>query len=174
MPFTVGYSPFYSATLGFLGYDWFLPFAPIDIRTNVVSTTLVADPFLILYYFFLLRFLLQKPLVDIPILEGSRRLTFVLSFSKASRFHLFPDPPFGRFLFCHFFLSELIPFCQTKRSPTIFLYGSSSWVPWDTRPLLMSCWFPSLLIPFLHHWVADRDSSLLVLYVSWHAPLKLS
>ena len=35
----------------------------------------------------------------------------------------------------------------------------------------MNCWFPSLLIPFLHHWVADKDTSVLVPYVSWHAPI---
>ena len=102
MSFTADCLPFYSVILRFLGYHWFPPFAPLGTKTNVVSATLVAGPFLILPYFLLLRFLLQKPLADFPVLRDPRRLTFVLSFSKASRFH-FSDPPFGCFPFCHFF-----------------------------------------------------------------------
>ena len=81
--------PFYSVILRFLGYHWFPPLAPLGIKTNVMSATLVAGLFLIFHYFLLLRFLFQKPLVDFPILRGPRRLTFVLSFSKASRFLFF-------------------------------------------------------------------------------------
>ena len=168
MSFTIGCLPFYNAILGFLGYHWFSP--PLGIRTNVVSATLVVGPFLIFYYFLLLRFLLQKPLADFLVLGRSRRLTFVFSFSKASRFHFF-RPIFWLLSLLSFLSSELIHFYQVERSLATFLHGSSSWVPWDTRTLLMSCWFLSLLICFLHHWVADRDIFILVPFVSWHAPL---
>ena len=60
MSFIVGCLPFYSAILGFLEYHWFPPFASLGTRTNVMLTTLVAGPFLILHYFLLLRSLLQK------------------------------------------------------------------------------------------------------------------
>ena len=80
----------------------------------------------------------------------------------------FSDPYFS---LLSFFSSELIPFYQAEKSPSTFLHGSSSWVPRDNRPLLMSCWFLSLLIPFLHHWMADRDIFVMVPCVSWHAPL---
>ena len=89
IPFTVGYPSLYSVILGFQGYHWFHLFAPLSTRTNVVSATLVAGPFPILHYFSLLRFPLQKPLVDFPILENPRGLAFDLSFFKTSRFHFF-------------------------------------------------------------------------------------
>ena len=54
----------------------------------------VAGPFLILHYSPLLRFPLQKPLADFPVLRGPRGLTFDLSFSKASRLHLLATFPF--------------------------------------------------------------------------------
>ena len=74
MPFTVGCPSFDSVILGFLGYHGFPLFVRLDTRTNVVSVTLVTGPFLILHYFPLLRFLLQKPLVDFPVLRGPREL----------------------------------------------------------------------------------------------------
>ena len=133
MPFTFGCIPFYSVILGFLRYHWFPLFALMGTRTNVVSTTLVAGPFLILHYFLLLRFPLQKTPADLPILGCPRGLTFGLSSSKASRFQLF-RPTFWLIFPLSFFPSELIPFCQAKRSPATFPYGSSSWVPLGTRP----------------------------------------
>ena len=144
MPFTAGYFPFYSAILGFLGYHWFPPFAPLDTRTNVLA--------------------------NFPILEGPKRLAFVLSFSKASRFHFF-KPTFWLLFLLSFFPGELIPFYQVEIFPTTFLHGSSFWVPRGTSPLFMNCWFPSPLIPFLHYYVVDRDISILILCVSWYAPL---
>ena len=131
---------------------------------------MMACPFLILHYSLLLRFLLQKSLSNFPVLGGPRRLTFVLSFSKASRFHFF-IPTFWLLSLLSFFWIELIPFCQAERSQATFLHDSSSWVSWGTRPLVMSCWFPNPLTPFLHHWVAYRNISILIPCVSWHAPL---
>ena len=69
-----------------------------------------------------------------------------------------------------FFPSELIPFCHAERSQDTFLHGSSSWVPGGTRPLLMSCWFPSPLTHFLHHWVADRYILFLFLVFLYMSP----
>ena len=158
-------SPFYSAILGLLEYHWFPLFVHLGTKTNVVSATLVAGSFLILHYFPLLRFSLQKTPIDFPVLGGPKGLTFGLFLSKASRLH-FSKPSFGCFSPLSFSPSGLIPSCQAERFSATFLHGSSSWVPRGTRPLLMSCWFLSLLIPFLHHWVADRDISVLVLCVS--------
>lgn len=70
-PFTVGCFPFYNTILRFLKYHWFPLFALLGIRTNVVLAILVAGPFLILHYFLLFRFLLQKPPSDFPLLGGS-------------------------------------------------------------------------------------------------------
>ena len=83
-----------------------------------------------------------------------RGLTFDISFSKASKFHFF-RPTFWLLSPFSFFSNELIPFYQAKTSPATFFNGPSSWVPWGTRPLLISCWFLSLLILFLHHWMVD-------------------
>ena len=137
-----------------------------------MTVTLVAGPFLILHYFPLLRFPPQKPLANFPILGGPRGLTFALSFSKASRFHLF-RLTFWLLSLLSFFPNGLIPFYQAKRSPATFLHGLSSWVPRDTRPLFMSCWFPSLLIIFciigwLIRHICLRSSC------SWSCPLELS
>ena len=109
-----------------------------------MSAALVAGPFLILHYFPLLRFPLQKPLIDFPVLG---ELTFDLYFSKASRFHIF-RPTFWLLSLLSFVPNGLIPFYQAKKSPTTFLHGPSFWVPWGTKPLLISCWFSSLLILF--------------------------
>ena len=122
MPFTVGCPSFYSVILGFLGYHGFPLFVPLDTRTNVMSATLVTGPFLILHYFPLLRFPLQKPLIDFPVLG---ELTFDLYFSKASRFHIF-RPTFWLLSLLSFFPNGLIPFYQAKKSPTTFLHGPSS------------------------------------------------
>ena len=128
MPFTVGCFPFYSVILGFLRYHWFPLFALLGIRTNVVSATLVAGPFLIFHYFLLLRFPLQKSLLTFLFLGCPRGLTFGLSSFKASRFHIF-RPTFWLLFPLSFFPSELIPSYQVKRFPTTFPYGFSSWVP---------------------------------------------
>ena len=90
----------------------------------------------------------KSPLLTFPFWGDPRKLTFVLSFSKASRFHFF-RPTFWLLSLLSFFPSELIPFCQAERSQATFLHGSSSWVPQSTKPLLMSCWFPSPLTPLL-------------------------
>lgn len=125
MSFTVGCLTFYSATLGFLRYHRFPSFAPLGTSTNVVPATLVAGPFLIPHYFLLLRFLLQKPLADFPVLGGPRRLTFGLSFSKTFRFHFF-RLTFWLLSLLSFFPSKLISFCHAERPPTTFLGGFSS------------------------------------------------
>ena len=101
MPFIVGCPSFYSVILGFLGYHWFPLFSLVDTKTNVVSAAMVAGPFLILHYFPLLRFPLQKPLADFLVLRGSRGLIFDLSFPRLLDF-TFSDPPFGCFPFCQF------------------------------------------------------------------------
>ena len=137
---------------------------------NVVSATWVAGPFLILHYFFLLRFPLQKILADLPVLGCPKGLTFGLSSFKASKFHLF-RPNFWLLFPLLFFPSELIPSYQVESFPATFLHGSSFWVSRGTNHLFMNCWFPSLLISFLHQWVVDRDISVLVSCVSWHALL---
>ena len=69
-----------------------------------------------------------------------------------------------------FFPSELILSCHVESFPSTFLHGSSFWVPRGTSSLFMNCWFLSLLIHFLHNWVADRDISTLVSCVSWSPP----
>ena len=131
-------SSFYSAILGFFEYHWFPLFVPLGTRTNVVSATLVAGSFLILHYFPLLRFSLQKTPADFLVLGGPKGLTFGLFLSKASRLH-FLEPSFGYFSPLSFFPSGLILSCQVERSLVTFLHDSSSWVPWGTGPLLMSC-----------------------------------
>ena len=78
---------------------------------------------------------------------GPRGLTFDLSFSKASRFHFF-RLTFWLLSPLSFFPNGLIPFYKAERSPPAFLHGPSFWVPWGTKPLLISCWFSSLLILF--------------------------
>ena len=137
MPFTVGYPSFYSTILGFLGSHWFPLFAPVGTKTNVVSIALVAGPFLILHYFPLLRFPLQKPLANFLILRGSRGLTFDLSFSMVFRLHLFRST-FWLLLFLSFFLNMLIPFYQAERSSAFFLHGPSFWVPPDLYSWVVS------------------------------------
>ena len=138
--FTIGYFLFYSVILGFLGYHRFPSFVVLGTITNVVLASLVANPFLIPHYFLLLRFLLQKPLVDFPILGGPRRLVIVPSFFKASRFHFFKPT---------FWLHSLLSLFPGELTPS--LLGSSSWVPQGTRVLVHKYWFPSHLTPFLHH-----------------------
>ena len=147
MPFIVGCFPFYSVILRFPGYHWFLPFAPLVTRTNVVPATLVASPFLIPHYFLLLGFLPQKPLANFPFWGVLKELTFGPSSFKASRSHLF-KLNFWLYLPLSFFLSELILSCQIESFPATFLHGSSLWVSRGTSPFFMNCWFPSLLIPF--------------------------
>ena len=138
MSFIVGCSFFYSVIIGFPRYHRFPPFTPLGTRTNVMPTSLVAGPFLISHYFLLLRFLLQKPLVDFPVLGGPRRLVFVLSFSKASSFQFF-KPTFWLPSLLSFVLSELIPFLLgwkiASLLPSWFFFmgspkyqGSCSWV----------------------------------------------
>ena len=126
MLFTVGCVPFYSVILGFLRYHWFPLFAFLGTRTNVVLATLVVGSFLILHYFLLLRFPLQKTPADLPVLGCPRGLTCGLSSSNASRFHIF-KPTFWLLFPLSYFSSELIPSCQAKRFPATFPYGSSSY-----------------------------------------------
>jgi len=135
-----------------------------------VLATWVVGSFLILHYFFLLRFPLQKTLDDLPILGFPKGLTFGLSSFKASRFHLF-RPNFWQLFPLSFFLSELILSYQVESFPTTFLHSSSFWVPRGTNSLFINCWFPSLLIYFLHQWVVDMDIYVLVSYVSSDALL---
>ena len=141
MPFTIGCFPFYSAILGFSGYYWFPQFAPLGTRINVVPATLVASPFLIPHYFLLLRFLPKKnPLADFPVLGVLGGWLFVLSFSKASKFH-FSDPPFGCFSFCHF--SQVSWFFSARLK--------------DLKPpsFLVLPRFPE--VPTPHSWVVDSQ-----------------
>ena len=128
MPFTVGCHSLYSSILRFQGYHYFPLFAFLSTRTNVVLATLVAGPFLILHYFPLLRFPLQKSLADFPVLGGPRELTFDLSFSKAFGFYFF-RPIFWLLSPLSFFPNGMISFYQAEKSPTTFLHSPSSWVP---------------------------------------------
>ena len=169
LSFTIGCLLFYSDTLGFPRYHWFPPFALLGTITNVVSATLVAGPLLIAYYFLLLRFFLQKSLADFLVMGGPRWLTFVLTFSMSSRFHLLAAFPFV--IFPKWADSFLSGWKIPSHLPWWFFFFFPSWVLQGTRPLLMNCWFLSLLIHFLHHWVANSDTSVLVPCVSWHAPL---
>ena len=112
MPFTFGCFPFYSVILGFLRYHWFPLFALMGTRTNVVSATLVTGPFLILHYFLLLRFPLQKTPADLPVLGCPRGLTFpfwgvlevwpLVFLLPRLLDSNFSDPHFGSFSLCHF------------------------------------------------------------------------
>ena len=89
MNFTVGSPSFYSATLGILVYHCFCPFAALGIWTNVVLTTLVAEPFFIFSLFPSFEVSSSKPLTDFLILGGPKGLTSNLSFPKASKHHPF-------------------------------------------------------------------------------------
>ena len=154
MPFTVGYSFFYSVILEFMGYHWSPPFAALGTKTNVVSATLVVGPFLVLHYFPFLRFPLQKPLADFLVLGGPRGLTFDPSFSKTSRFHIFRST---------FWL--VLPFVIFPKWADSFLSGWKilSLIPsWSIflDSLRFQTSIHELLVlkssdPFLHHWVAD-------------------
>ena len=53
----------------------------------------------------------SKAFCWLSVLGGPRRLVFVLSFSKVSRFHFFSDPPFGYLPFCHFSQVSWFLFC---------------------------------------------------------------
>jgi len=196
MPFTVGCPSFYSAILGFLGYHWFPLFTPLGTRTNVVSATLVAGPFLILHYFPLLRFPLQKSLADFPVLKGFRGLTFDLSFSKASRFHLFRptflDPPFGCFPFCHFsqigwFLSIrlkdpqppsfMVHLPRFPKVPDPYSWVVGSQVFWSFSASLGGWWdiFALVLRVFGHAFLNCLSLNLALLHISripssWESP----
>ena len=160
MSFTIGYLLCYSNTLRFPRYHWFLPFAPLGTKTNVVSATLVASFFLIPHYFLLLRFLLQKPLAYFPIrgvLKGEHLFLPIPRLPDS----IFSDPPFGCFSFCHFsqvnrFLSVELKNLQPPSLVVFPFLGSQC-----TKPLLMKSWFSNLLIPFLHHWVVDKDTSVI-------------
>ena len=102
LSFTIGCLLFYSDTLRFPRYHWFPPFALLGTITNVVSTTLVTSPFLIPHYFLLLRFLLQRPLANFPVLGVLEGWPLFLPFPSLLD-STFLDPTFGYFPFCHFF-----------------------------------------------------------------------
>ena len=105
--FTDGFIPFYSIFLGFLVYHWFPPFAALGTRTNVVSATLVASPFLIFSLYFSFEISPKKFPIDIPFLRGVLRANFQSSLPKAFRCS-FSDLPFGCFSFVIF--SEWVDF----------------------------------------------------------------
>ena len=117
----------------------------------------------------LLKFLLQKPLADFPVLGGSKWLIFNLSFPKTFRYH-FSDPLFGCFTLCHFL--------QMGKFPSIRLK--------DTQPPSFKVHLPGFPeLPDLFSWVASFqvfcpflaslggwwDTSALILCVPRHAPL---
>ena len=120
--------------------------------------------------FFLWRFLLQKPLANLPVLRDPRRLTFVLSFSKASRFHLF-RPTFWLLFFLSFsqvswFLSARLKDLQPP-SFMVFLLGfhkvlgSYSWIVGSQAFWSFFCIIGWLIGTYL----------FLFLVFSWHASL---
>ena len=99
-------SPFYSVILGLSGTTDSPHLPVLGTKTNVVSATLVASPFLIFHNFLLLVFLPQKPPVDFPFWGVLKELTFGPSSFKA--FTLFRLRFWLPFLLS-FFPSELIP-----------------------------------------------------------------
>ena len=111
MPFTIGCLSFYCAILGFQEYHWFPLFAPLGTRTSVVSATLMVGPFLILHYFPLLRFPLQKPLVDFLVLGVLKGWPLIFSFPRLLN-STFSGSPFGYFPLSHF--SQMGWFLPTK------------------------------------------------------------
>ena len=170
MPFIVDCLSIYSAILGLQGYHWFLPLALLGTRTNAALVTLVVGSFLILHYFPFLRFSLQKSLVDFPVLGGLEGWPLIFPFPGLLD-STFSDPPFNCFPFCHFsqvswFLSVRLKDPQPP-SFMVLLPGFPE-VPDPYSWVVGSQAFWSL---FLHHWVADKDISILVPCVSWHAPL---
>ena len=141
MSFIVGYFPFYSAILGFLGYHWFPLFAPLGTRTIVVLATLVAGPFLILHYFPRLRFPLQKPLADFPILGVLKGWPLIFPFPRLLD-STFSNSPFGCFPLCHF--SQMGWFLFTKLK--------------DPQPPFFIVHLPGLLeVPDPYSWVVGSQ-----------------
>ena len=129
---------------------------------------LVSSSFFIISFFW--DFLFKRPQLTFSfwgVLKGWP-LVFLLSklldstFFKSNFWLLFP---------LSFSPSELILSYQVKSFPATFLHGFSFWVPRGISLLFMNCWFPILLILFLHQWVVDRGISVLVSCISWHALL---
>ena len=114
--FTLSWFLFYSVILEFLGYHWFSPFAPLSSRTNVVSAALVTGPFLILHYFLLLRFLIQKSLADFHVLRGVLKGWPLFFPSPRLLGSSFSDPQFGCFHFSHFSQVNWFLFARLKYS----------------------------------------------------------
>ena len=132
-----------------------------------MPASLVASLFLISHYFLLLGSLLQKPPADFPFLEVLKGWFFVLSFSKVSRFHFFQTHLLAAFpfvIFPRWADSFSIRPKDRKSPPFLVLHG----FPEVPRLLFISYWFLGLLTSFLHHWVANKDTSVLVPCVSRH------
>ena len=79
----------------------------------------------------------------------------------------FSNSAFGCLSLCHFlkWADSFLPGWKLpSHSPSWFLFlGSPRY-----QPLIHELLVPKPFDSFLHHWVADRDISILVPYVSWH------
>ena len=144
--FNIGRLFFYSDTLRFPRYHWF-PIYSLGYQNLCCVSNIGGWSFPHCSLFSSFEVLSSKASSWLSRSGGPRRLTFVLTLSRTSRFHLF-RPTFWLLSLLSFFPIELIHFYQAKRSSATFL-GSFSFPGYrGTRPLLMNCWFPSLLIPF--------------------------
>ena len=121
--FTIGCFPFLQCHPRVPRYYWFPSFAPLSIRANVVPATLVSGPFLVsqiyfFWYFFskslLLTFrygvsleswlLISLPsrFLNLTFLDSVFLMSFLLSFSRVSRFHPWQVESFPSYLLSEF------------------------------------------------------------------------
>ena len=112
-----------------------------------MSATLVAGLFLIPHYLLLFGASSSKVSCCLSVLICLKELTLGFSLFKVSSSYLFRLSFWLPFPLL-FSPSELIPSCQVESFLATSPHGSSFWVPRGTSPLFMSCWFPSLLVPF--------------------------
>ena len=156
-------------------YHWFPPFTALGTRTNVVSTTLVASPYLIFSLFSL--FEVPPPTPKRPQLTflfwEVLRVDFQYSLPKASRCS-FSNLPFWLLHLLSFSLNRQIPPCQVERSSATFLHGPPPCIPQGTKLLFMKCWFLNHQ-PFSEPWATNGTclSSFLVciIMLPWAVPI---
>ena len=124
-----------------------------------MPATLVAGPFLISHNFLLLVLLPQKSLADFPFRGALKSWPLVLLPSRSLTFFRFS---FWLPFLLSFFPSKPIPSCQVESLPSycpswFFFLGSLRY-----QPLVHELLVSKLSSSFLHHWVADRDVSVLI------------
>ena len=124
---------------------------------------LARSSFLIIFFF--LELLPQKSPVAFPFWYVLKSWPWVFLFSRF-QVPTFLDSAFGNLFLCYFFSSELIPSCWVESFPTISLHGSSFLDSLRYQPLIHGLLVLKPSDSFLHHWMADRDTSILVPCVS--------